>query len=151
MDDAVFLYRRWMLETKQRKSNDNDLVLFLVNREILNEQAWVTAEKYFTLHKDILIRKYRQLVTTDDDGKKDFSGWNREVRYFVENIIPLECLEVNRVYIIDNLSEFRELLAENVTNLVIDPYYEDDSDDDFAGKDPIDYEFWCAEQLKNAG
>lgn len=100
-------------------------------------------------HLFALVRRYRQLVRTDDYGLVDNKAWDKERTHFFKNVI-IPSLPTKNGW---------ENLQSHFNEKVLDPRvcsaferqrksFSDNFDPDIA---PIDYEHFCAERLRQLG
>jgi len=113
-------------------------------RESLLQKAHAAAQKHLTA----LTRKRMQLVQQDAYGKEKLEKWNEELEYFLfEHLKPsLSFLEQ------ESLSENLGALSLTINDVVQNAMRDDPSlrafSDDMS---PIDFEAFCAEELRQAG
>ena len=96
-------------------------------------------------HSDVLVRKYMQLVKTDDYGNVDDKKWKEEIVYFVNNTIGE--LPGDRICLTGE--EIAGFIQKHVLHHVKDmnnklPIYNEDMDG-------IEYEHYCAKILNKSG
>jgi len=101
-------------------------------------------ENFVRSHTDTLFRKRKQLIAADDYGIINKSRWTNELNYFIENIIEPK--------LGSDLPSYRRAALFHIIDSEIERFGETQiEDDDFYGSNPIEYENWCAGQLRKNG
>lgn len=120
---------------------NNSSVAITINKiknEYTNEQ-FVSAIKLFLLHKNELAVKYSQGVVSLGYGKFDYSKSNKELNYFIQNVIGDELL-------LDN--DFKIILVNIIERLLKDNVEITVDEDEL---NPENYEISIANKLKQYG
>lgn len=104
------------------------------------------------MHASVLARKRRLLLVRGDYGEPDPANWNREKRYFLENVLTVS-FDKTKISATDNWAKIIDEEIDTYLNLA--PSVETDDwlgmIDDVATMDPIKYEEYCAEILRSGG
>lgn len=117
--------------------------------EQIKKYLEINGEKLIDEHLPALVRRYRQLVRTDDYGLVDKSSWEIERNHFFQNVVLPRLPE--RTYWREWQSHFENEMLDPKVQFAFEKQREsfaDRFDPDIA---PTDYEHLCAERLRQLG
>lgn len=124
------------------------LFIKLVVEENAKRQLNVAARTAIDRHMDTLVTRRAQLRATDAYGAVQSGRWEKEVRHFIETQIVPPLSPRKRLALQQRHSEFVQLIEHRVADAAANrPALQSLSDN----ATPVEYEAFCAEQLRQAG
>lgn len=100
-------------------------------------------------HLSALVRRYRQLVRTDDYGLIDSKAWEKERLHFFNNIV-MPALPPQAGWE-QYSSHFNDSVLDPKVRAAFEQQRQSFADHFNSDIDPIDYEHFCAERLRKLG
>lgn len=99
-------------------------------------------------HAEALARRRAQLVRTDAYGKLVLGKWFEEINYFIDHHVAPACSAPQRTLLDQRRQEIVRLIDEQIGMVAQRiPVFQAFSSD----MTPVDFEAFCAEQLRDAG
>lgn len=130
------------------------LIYFVISR-LLRMAAWSQVKKISQQLVDenmkVLVRKRAQTVRTNDYGNTVYKNWEKEITYFINNVIEPELDKYQYA------SLYRDMNLEYITYEIIDEKVQATQanyESSFKYHDsmsPIDFEHFCANELNKQG
>lgn len=129
------------------------LIMVLVerNRKRRRERIFKAAYETATQHMRALVRKRFQTLRHDDYGNLLEEPWNKELRYFMENVVDPIIARMGANDYGYYLTSMRPALLLTVANMVAESAGSGTSFTLGPNLTPTDFEQYCAQELRAAG
>lgn len=145
-------------EDKKAKAREQELKAREQELKALEVKINNTLFEISIKHQDALYKKYKQTVTKDDYGNIKTDKWDKEVSYFIDNVITKDAELVSnlQVYCTANDASWYQLIRLAIDKFTAEYVAKKEVDNghlqiDIDSLDPIAFEHFCADILKANG
>lgn len=136
----------------QELASAEDTAKTWLKRIIYTERLIDKLDFALNRHIKTLSKKFRLLVTDDDYGVIDYSGWDREAQYFMASVAEVDLNNTDDAELSEDDKKLIKLKLEQRMLTAISDYLDTNFfPEDFTGDDPLEYEQWCSEFLTKNG